>query len=539
MLTALELEQFAIVESLRLELSPGLNILTGETGAGKSILIDALSLLTGERAESSWIRSGSDSALIQGIFSGSYGIESAARRLVASGRSSARLNGELVTVSELADKLGRLIAIHGQHAARLLSSAQEQRRLLDLQLTQEARALLNSYQQSYASYQQVTDELKARKEATRERARRIDILSFQLAEINNARLIPGELESLNCELTALRHAERIVQGGAAALAHLSEADINAVALMAAAVRELEGAGRFSGELASLAGELRDALMSVEATLHELESFLADFEAQPGRLEALEARLALIEGLERKYGDGIESILRYRDEAQAELDRLTSAEADMEALEAEQQRLLGQLTTMARELTQARRGVADRLSAAVTDRLKPLGMKHAVFKVALEPTDKLTAYGQDEVAFLFSANLGEAPAPLSAVASGGELSRLMLALHVVTGSDLPILAFDEVDAGVGGKTARAVGRLLKQLASRHQVLVVTHLPQVAAFADSQFLVEKLEQGGRTLTRVRRLEAKERALELARMLSGTVTEASVANARELLRDAAEEP
>lgn len=538
MLKALELRQFAIVEELRLELSPGLNILTGETGAGKSILIDALSLLTGERAESSWIRSGSDSALIQGLFTGDHKVESAARRLVASGRSSARLNGELVTVGELSEQLGRLIAIHGQHASQLLSSNQEQRRLLDLQLPKEAKILLSQYQESYASYQQVTEALQTRKEATRERARRIDILSFQLAEINNAKLTPGELDALECELVTLRHAERIVQGGAAAVENLSEADINAVSLIAAAVRELESAGRYSGELASLAGELRDALMSVEATLQELEGFLADFEAQPGRLEALEARQALIEGLERKYGDGIESILRYRDEAQAELDSLTSAEADIEALEAEQQRLLGELKGIAAKLSRGRQQVAERLSAAVTSKLGPLGMKHAVFEISVKTTDKLTAHGQDEVMFLFSANLGEAPAPLSQVASGGELSRLMLALHVITVSDLPILAFDEVDAGVGGKTARAVGLLLKQLAHNHQVLVVTHLPQVAAFADSQFLVEKLEQRGRTLTQVRQLDTYERELELARMLSGTVTEASVANARELLYDAAKE-
>lgn len=530
----LELQQFAIVDSLALELSAGLNVLTGETGAGKSILIDALSLLCGERADSGYIRAGSDSALIQAVFSG-VGIDSAARRLVANGRSSARLNGELVTVGELAERLGGLMAIYGQHAAQLLTSAQAQRQLLDGQLPAAARALLVRYQAEYAAWQRATRELEALRQASRERARRLDVLNYQLAEIDAAQLQPGELEALREELSRLRHAERIAQGGASALAQLSEAEVNAVALLASAARELEAVGRYSRELEALAAELREALASVEATLRELESFLADIEAQPARLEALEARLAQIEQLSRKYGEGVEGILRYREAAAAELAQLSGAEENMAALEAEQQARREVLEALASELMAARQAVAEQLSAAVSAKLKPLGMPHATFKIALSPAEQLGPQGRDALAFYFSANLGEPLAPLNAVASGGELSRVMLALHAVTGSELPILVFDEVDAGIGGKTARAVGRLLKQLAQRHQVLVVTHLPQVAAFADSQFLVEKREQEGRTITTVRRLSEAERELELARMLSGAVTEAAIANARELLREA----
>jgi DNA repair protein RecN (Recombination protein N) len=274
---------------------------------------------------------------------------------------------------------------------------------------------------------------------------------------------------------------------------------------------------------------------VSAVADEVESFLGDFEADPSELEKLENRMAMIETLQRKYGESIATILSYRDEAAQELNTLQNADADMEQLEKEQARLLESLKSFADELSSARKKVAKKLSDAVTKEIKPLGMANAVFQVSIEKSETLSSHGQDDITFLFSANLGEEPAPLSDVASGGELSRVMLGLNVVTGSDVPILAFDEVDAGIGGKTARAVGSLLKQLAKDHQVLVVTHLPQVAAFADAQFYVEKREVDKRTVTRVMRLEPHERELELARMLSGSTSDAAIANARELISEA----
>jgi DNA repair protein RecN (Recombination protein N) len=268
---------------------------------------------------------------------------------------------------------------------------------------------------------------------------------------------------------------------------------------------------------------------------EVESFLSDFEADPKGLETLENRMALIETLQRKYGESIQTILNYRDEAQEELETLQHADANMEMLEQEQAELLETLTSLANDLSTARQKIAKKLSEAVSKEIKPLGMTNAVFQVIVEKSDTLSTHGQDDITFLFSANLGEPPAPLSNVASGGELSRVMLGLNVVTGSDVPILAFDEVDAGIGGKTAKAVGLLLKQLAKDHQVLVVTHLPQVAAFADAQFYVEKREVEKRTVTRVMRLEPHERELELARMLSGSTSDAAIANAKELISEA----
>ncbi len=533
MLQALELTNFAIVDTLRINLSAGLNVLTGETGAGKSILIDALALLSGNRAEVSWIRRGSESALIQAVFC-QTSIDSAARRIAAAGRSTARVNGELVTVTELSEELAELLIIHGQNASQILTSGVQQRQLLDRQLSPQAKSILEQYGQTFASYQQILAQLETLSTAMRERARRIDILQFQLDEIYAANLQADELESLREELNSLRYAERILQAAGGASMKLSENDISAVSLIAEASRDLEAASRFSKALESLSHDLSEALASIEAVAQEIGSFVSGFEVEPGRLEALETRMAVIENLQRKYGDSIEAILSYGQIAQSELDELIQADDRLAELEQQKTELQNRLRALAGELSQARQTTAKQLSKAVTAKLRPLGMNSAVFAMEVQATDKLQASGQDSVTFMFSANLGEVPAPLSAVASGGELSRVMLALNVVTGSDIPILVFDEVDAGIGGKTARAVGQLLKQLAQQHQILLVTHLPQVAAFADTHFHVEKLESSGRTITRVTTLSAEEREQELARMLAGTVTEASLATARELLRD-----
>ena len=533
MLVALELKDFAIVDELRLDLSPGLNVLTGETGAGKSILVDALTLLTGGRADSSLVRTGAQSALIQGIFEDAR-LESAARRLQRSGRSTARINGELVTVGELSEVGADLIAIHGQHASQTLLDSAAQRQLLDRLLPPKALHRLNEYRTAYRRFTELSKALTELKTALRERAQRLDMLQFQLEEIGTAKLKAGEETALRERLESLRHAERIVQGAGSAVHKLSEGDTNAVDLIATALRDLQSAGRYHKTLADLGNELSDAMASVEAISAEVSSFLSDFEMDAGQLETSERRLAQIEGLKLKYGDSVEAVLAYFERAGDELGRLERAEGDMSELEAERAQLEGALHAQAGELSKARAKAAKDLSERVTRELRPLGMANARFVVGLERRDELTQFGQDKVTFLFSANLGEPPAPLSAVASGGELSRLMLSLNVATGTASPTLIFDEVDAGLGGQTARSVGALLKRLAAHHQVLVVTHLPQVAAFADVQFHVQKVEDAGRTATRISRLDASEREAELARMLSGATTETALAHARELLQE-----
>lgn len=539
MLNALELVDFAIIDALRVDFSPGLNVLTGETGAGKSILVDALTLLIGGRADARVVRAGAASALIQGFFEG--GPEGSgedlvtARRVQASGRSSARIRGELVTVAELAEHGGESIAIHGQHASQTLLSSTEQRRLLDSLLDDKAQTTLTRLGERYRRLGEVVRELETLQASLRERARQLDMLTFQVTEIDGAKLRPGEEEEIRRELESLRHAERIVQGSAGAIERLSEGEPNVLALLAEAVQGLENAGRYHATPAALAAELRSALDSVQATSAEVEGFLGDFGGDPERLEGLERRLSLIEGLKLKYGSSVAEVLAFFEEAQTNLARLENAEGNLAVLQEEREALGLELDTLATSLTEARRQTAQTLSAAVTRELRPLGMTSAVFSIETEPLPDVTANGRDRVTFRLSANLGEPPGLLSAVASGGELSRVMLALNVVTGTEQPTLVFDEVDAGLGGETARTVGELLKRLAAGHQVLVVTHLAQVAAYADAHFKVEKREHSGRTLTHVTRLSGGAREAELARMLSGAKTKTALAHARELLAEA----
>lgn len=531
MLSALELKDFAIVDELRLELAPGLNVLTGETGAGKSILIDALTLLIGQRADAGMIRAGCSSALVQGLFENSP-VESAARRLQAAGRSSARLDGELVTVSELAERVGSLVAVHGQHAAQALAQPDEPRRRLDRLLSSEERDTLERYQRLFSELERVSGSLRELREGLRERERRRDTILFELQEIDSAALHPGEDVLLRQRSESLRHAERIVQHSGNALSALSGGERCALALIAGAVRDLENAARHHPGLVPLASELNDARAGLQATSDEVESFLADFQVAPGELDRVEERLARIESLKRKYGDGVDEVLTYRAEVKAELERLESADLDSAELERREAVLEEELASLGRLLSEARASAGARLAQEVRHLLGQLGMSGARFEMRAETLPTPGRHGLERLRFAFGANPGEPLGDLAAVASGGELSRVMLALDVCTGSDRPVLVFDEVDAGIGGRTAREVGYLLKRLSREHQVLVVTHLPQVAAFADAQFFVEKLSKDARTVTRVHRLEPHEREQELARMLTGSVTDASLGNARELV-------
>jgi DNA repair protein RecN (Recombination protein N) len=533
-LIALELRNFAIIEELRIELASGLNVLTGETGTGKSIVVGALALLTGERADNRLIRVGNNSALIQGIFDHPT-IDSASRRLVSGGRSTARLNGELVTVGELASQGGQLVAIHGQHASQTLFGASEQRQQLDQLLPTKDQDTLDRYREAFGDYTKVIDELSALTQTARERARRLDILTFQRDEIVSARLKPGEDLELMERALSLRNAEKIAQGAGATLGLVVEFDNNASALLAEAARHLTESGRYHKTLAVLAEELKEALASVEAIGNELASFMGNLDLETDALDSVERRISTIERLRQKYGDTIEAILAHLTEVNEEIAILDGTESSLLSLETRRSQLKDRLAILGEDLHKARREIAIELGQRVTELCHQLGMPKAHFTIDVAKSEQFTPSGIDRVSFQFSANLGERPAPLSMVASGGELSRIMLALNVVTGSKLPTLVFDEIDAGIGGRTAKTVGKLLKKLAASHQILVVTHLPQVAAFADAQFRVEKEEKGGRTLTRVSPLSPEQREIELARMLSGNVTEASLNNARELLADA----
>ncbi|MDZ7707393.1 MAG: hypothetical protein U5J97_05765 [Trueperaceae bacterium] len=533
MLSALELRDFVLVATARLDTHPGLNVLTGETGAGKSLLVDALGLLTGVRAESGLIRRGTQRALVQAEFVHDEPA-SASRVLVAEGRNHARLDGELVTVAELAQAVGARVAVFAQHAQQALLSASAQRESLDRLLDDRGAQAAAAWRSAWQERRDTSAELDRLRADARERLQRADLLDLQVAEIDAADLEIGEEDRLASEARRLRHADTIRQGVASALAGL-DAEEGAVESLLRSRRDLDGAARLDDRLGALVRDLADASQGAQAVASELQAFLDDVDADPRRQDQVESRLAALQRLFAKYGDGSAAVLAFRAEAAEERAGLEAHDLRSEQLETRLARLDEHLAELAGTLRTARREAAARLSSDVAPLLARLALVGARLEVAVDPAPP-GPHGGDRIRFDFAADPGEALAPLAQAASGGELSRVMLALWLVTGSDRPTLVFDEVDAGVGGRAAAAVGELLAELARRHQVLVVTHLAQVAAHADRHVRVGKLVEEGRTTTVVEPLGDAERERELARMLAGHEGDAAIVTARDLLERAA---
>ena len=533
MLSALELRDFVLVAAVRLDTHPGLNVLTGETGAGKSLLVDALGLLTGVRAESGLIRRGAQRALVQAEFAHGEPA-SASRALVAEGRNHARLDGELVTVSELAQAVGARVAVFAQHAQQALLSPAAQRESLDRLLDQDGAAAAEAWRTAWQERRELVTELARLRADARDRLQRADLLDLQVAEIDAATLQVGEEDRLASEARRLRHADRIRQGVAAALAAL-DAEDGAVETLLRSRRELDGAARLDDRLEALARDLADAAQGAQAVASELQAYLDDVDVDPRRLDAVEGRLAALQRLFAKYGDGSGDVLAFRASAAEERAGLEAHDLRADEIEARLAQLDGHLADLAERLRASRRAAAVRLSGDAAPLLARLALDGARLEVAVDPAPA-GPHGADRIRFDFAADAGEDLAPLAQAASGGELSRVMLALWLVTGSDRPTLVFDEVDAGVGGRAAAAVGELLAELAGRHQVLVVTHLAQVAAHADRHVRVGKRSEDGRTTTVVEPLDDAERERELARMLAGHEGDAAIVTARDLLQRAA---
>jgi DNA repair protein RecN (Recombination protein N) len=531
-LRTIELRDFAIADAVDVPLRPGLNVLTGETGAGKSLVVDALALASGGRADVGVIRSGADSALVQLHFTDGAPVASAGRRIVTEGRNVARLDGEVVTVGELQEALDAVIGIFGQHAFRTLLEGDQQRRALDRLLGDDERLALEHYREAHAAVLVAEAALTLHRTGSEARERRIDLLRHAREELAAADLREGESEALDDRLGLLRQVEAVVEGVGGAFHALAGRERAAVDRMAEALRALDGASRHAASLRALGDDLRVALDGVQAVATELEAFLDDVDRDPRSLAEAEARRALLDRLFAKYGGDEAEALSALERARSELERLEGEDADAASIEADLASARARRSAAGATLSTARAEAAARLGPAVSATLASLALPDARFTVALEPLPHPGPHGLERVEFRFGANPGESEGPLSSVASGGELSRVMLALHAVAGTERPVLAFDEVDAGVGGRTGRAVGRLLKSLSLGRQVLVVTHLAQIAAYADHHLHVDKVTVGGRTMARVRPVEGEERLRELARMLAGDDGPEALQHARTLL-------
>ncbi len=610
MLTELRIQNLAIIDQLVLNFGPGLNILTGETGAGKSIIIDAVNLLLGDRASTDLVRAGADRAEVEGTFQltpsaaarvaplvAAHSLEGdqsdvlvLAREVRANGRSVARVNGRVVTTALLAEIGELLVDVHGQGEHLSLLREREHVGLLDRYagLGAQVAAMADLVRR----VRQVRRELEALRQDERERARRIDLLAYQVEEVRAARLKPGEEEELEAERRRLANAEQLAALSNEVVAALSGGDeeaVGALDALGAAEQALARLARLDPSAATLAEQLNEAFALVDDLAREVTHYRDSIEFNPRRLQQVEDRLHLIHSLERKYGDTIEEVLAYAARAAEELEAISHAEERIGELEAQEAALLAEIGRAGAALSAARRAAAERLSRAIEAELADLQMARARFAVdiswtpdpdgAIVDADAARAASQapgryafdqsglDTVAFLVSANPGEPLKPMARVASGGETSRLMLALKAVLGraDETPTLIFDEIDQGIGGRVGAVVGRKLWELTRKnggqrpgddagrgkdeeapaqpaphtpypvvsHQVLCITHLPQLAAYGDVHFRVAKHQIGQRTVTEVQSLSGDERLAELASML-GADSEAGRASVAEMVAE-----
>ena len=551
-LAELSVRDLALIEKLRISFEPGLNVLTGETGAGKSLLIDALGLAVGARADTSLVRHGSETARVEALFDRLPEPLICVREVSAAGRSTARIDDEAATAARLADVAGRLVEIHGQHDQQRLLDERWQRELLDAFGGLESeRAAMAAAVEAWRINQAALAELAL---DPRELARRLELQDHQAGEIAGARLRAGEAAEIGARLAAVQHAEAIARGSVEiheALAGDGSGAREALALAAQRARELarvdDRYGPVAERLLGLAAELEDAAAEASALAETVEH-------DPAAIAVMEERLSHIYSLERKYGETEEAVLAYGDKAAAEAARLRALDASRETRQAEAARLLVGVARAGSALSRGRAVAAAGLAGAVEGALGGLGFRQTSFSVAVarrsagpaEPAVQLDgervafdAAGVDTVAFLIAPNPGEPARPLARIASGGELSRVALAIkQILADADhTPTLVFDEIDTGIGGRSAEPVGRSLWELARSHQVLCVTHLGQIAAYADAQFRIEKHLRDGRTVTEVRRVEGVDRVDELAQMLAGAEGGAAArASAEELLERAA---
>ena len=555
MLKLLRINNIALIPALEVEFGPGLTLLTGETGAGKSILIDALGLLLGDRASPDLIRSGEERAAVEAVFEvadaaalleerglSSDGDEVVIRReLQSNGKGRATVNGALVPVSLLRDLAPRLTVIHGQHEPQGLLDPSTHVDLLDHFAGADDGRPLAEFFRDLRAAEAALERLRGDR---REAERRREMLEFQAGEIERAGLVAGEEEALRVEKARQANAGRLAALSGEAYGLLYDDESAALSRLGLVFRRVEDLAAIDPSFRGFLDARAEALAPLEDLALRLRDYKEQLEVSPGRLDEIEARLALLERLKKKYGATVEEVLAFGERCRRELDALLSPEEQERTLEARRERLAAAYLERARALSKRRRAAALDLRKRVQAELAQLAMEKTRFEVAFDPADaeaavdssEWTERGLERAEFLLSPNPGEELRPLARIASGGELSRIMLGLKSVVRSDVPglTLVFDEVDAGIGGRVAEVVGRKLKAVAARQQVLCVTHLPQIAAFADQHLAVRKRVERGRTVTLVEPLAGDARVEEVARMLGGeTITATARQHAREMLK------
>lgn len=565
MLAELRIKNFVIIDYIAIKFEKGLNVLSGETGAGKSILIDALSGVLGDKMTVDMIRTGFDKAVLEGVFDISalpdlthllddYGIDTEGselilrRELYASGKGRCFINASQVPLQKVKEIAEYLIDIHGQNENQTIMNISRQRNLLDsygnlLPAVAEVKQL-------YETLASIRQKLTSFEIDEKEKQRRLDFNTFALKEIEAAALNPVDELELKKEATLLENSEKIFTAASESY-ELLAGDSGAFAKLRQAAKSLGSVSEFDGDISTILDNVNQALYSLEDASSALRDYRARADFSPERLNIIEDRLALIQTLKKKYGNTIEEVLAYADKLRQEINAISSGDEERERLQAQERKTVEAAKKAALQLSADRQKLAAELNSKVTKELQDLGMEGMKFvtDIQQEPSPEgdiesggktymLYPHGLDKIEFLIAANAGEELRPLRKTASGGEMSRIMLALkNVILATDIvDTLIFDEVDAGIGGKTAEIVGRKLKQLSCKRQVILITHLPQIASMSSSHYFIQKGKTGDRVTTSVTRLNRKEKIREVARMLAGeTVTELSMQHAEEMVANA----
>ena len=550
MLREIHIKNFSIIDNVHIEFGEGFNVLTGETGAGKSIIVDALSLALGERATGDFIRSGEKEAVVEAFFDLSPEVLDTStktflddnginaddglilkRIISAKGRSRAYINGSMVNIQNLSDVSSAIIDVHGQYEHQSLLSPEKQLDLLDIYgaLLKERRGVEGLYEKLL----EIKRRISGLEQKEQDRAQRLDMLEFQVREIQDADLSPGEEEQLAEEEKVLGSSVRLAELSNKSYESLYSSDDSCISALSEIMTDLEAIAGIDSRADEALRSVKDVLPLLEETGYFLRDYKDSLDFDPGRLEHVQERLELIKRLGRKYGGSVSGIIEFGEKALEELDGLMNSEEALGFLKEELEEIKTVFAEKAGQLSKKRVKIAKKVETGVVSQLKELSMPDTRFSVRITQEEG-GRNGIDNVEFLISPNVGEDLKPLAKIASGGELSRVMLSLKVILakGDETPVLVFDEIDTGIGGKTADMVGEKLKGLSRYHQVLCITHLPQIASFGDRHMKIEKKAGKERTKVEVNSINRDERTEEIARMLGGKISKVSLKHAEEML-------
>lgn len=535
MINHISISNFAIIENTEIDFEEGLNIITGETGSGKSIVIEAISLALGSRADSAFVRHGAKKAIVQlaGDLDGEDIIIT--REVSAAGKNLCKLNGQLVTLGELTETCKRLADIHGQYDNQSLLNPDNHIKLVDSFHESEIAPVRAAFDASYAQYGEVRSKLNKLLTLESDNQKKLDFYRYEKAEIDNADLKPGEDVTLEERISILQNSEKIFAGIETAYNNLREGSSSALTNLGNGLHALQEISAFSREISELTDEFADLFYRLEDISSSLRSIREDITFSPDELDAAIARLDLIDKLKKKYGHTIEEILDYREKISTELDQIENYDEVKAALEKQTEAAYADLQAKATALSAVRKASAAELGQSIEKELHDLNFSSAKLSIDFQTPDNILPNGNDIVEILISTNKGEPLKPLVKTASGGEISRIMLAIKNITGTydRIPTMIFDEIDAGISGITASIVGRKLREIAENHQVICITHLPQIAATGDANYRIHKESDEESTYTKVNRLEDAEVIDEIARLLGGeNITETTRLSAKELI-------